>query len=159
MIQRAAGTKRRPKVVDGDSKLLAFGRGKHETHCNSMNSHPALTVGVVQPWAWGLIHGSQRELLLRLPAKKLGLHLVFTSKTRQYLTPAACRNFPGLPPADELIFGALIGTAEVIECVRVRADWRWTFANPRPIEPIVLETGALRFHLAQKVWKKLRYVD
>ena len=159
MIQQALGTKRRPTVVGSDSKLLAFGRGRQETRCNSMNSDPALTVGVVQPWAWGLIHGSQRELLLRLPAKKLGLHLIFTSKTRQFLTPAACRHFPGMPPAGELEFGALIGTAEVIECVRVRADWRWTFANPRAIEPIRLETGALRFHLAQKVWKKLRYLD
>ena len=159
MIQHAAGTKRRPMVLDGDSKLLAPGHGRPETRCNSMNSDPVLTVGIVQPWAWGLIFGSQRELLLRLPAKELGPHLIFTSKTRQFLTPAACRHFPDLPPADELAFGALIGTAEVTACVRVRADWRWTFATPRPIEPIQLENGALRFHLAQKVWKKLRYLD
>jgi hypothetical protein len=122
-----------------------------------LQSVPAV-VGIVQPWAWGVIHGPQRELLLRKRATRLGIHLVFTSKARQFLTPAACSNLPGLPPAEQLTFGAFVGTVEVVRCERVRADWRWTFANPRPIEPIPLQNGTLRGRAAAKIWNKLRYL-
>jgi len=146
--------------MDADSQFPPTTVTSTNSPANPMTADPPiLTVGIVQPWAWGLIYGPQRELLLRVPAQRLGTHLIFTSKTRQFLTPAACRHFPNLPSANELTFGAFIGTADVTECIRVRSDWRWTFANPRPIEPIRLENGTLRYRLAQKAWKRLRYLD
>ena len=118
-----------------------------------------LTVSIVQPWAWGLIHGSQREMLLRVPAKRLETHLIYTSKSRQFLTPAACRHFADLPPVDDLVFGAFVGTADVVNCVRTGSAWRWAFENPRAIEPFRLKDGTLRRRLAEKAWKRRRYRD
>jgi hypothetical protein len=62
---------------------------------------------------------------------------------------------PGLPPEDQLDFGALIGVVDVVGCVPAadlqtdlfreaprqgdpfaKGPWCWLLANPRPIQPV-----------------------
>ena len=53
---------------------------------------------------------------------------------------------PGLPTVDELAYGAIIGTVEVVDCVPYETvkdrpfaeplGWCWVLENPRPVEPI-----------------------
>ena len=53
---------------------------------------------------------------------------------------------PGLPDPSELIYGAIIGVVNVIDCVpytqvkdqpfAVPLGWCWLLADPRAIEPI-----------------------
>jgi hypothetical protein len=60
---------------------------------------------------------------------------------------------PGLPPADQLDFGALVGVVEVVDCVPVAevegdpftvGPWCWILQNPRPIRPVPF-TGRVSF--------------
>jgi hypothetical protein len=52
---------------------------------------------------------------------------------------------PDLPPWDELVFGALIGVVEVVDCVPLEeveddpfacGPWCWVLDKPRAIDPI-----------------------
>jgi hypothetical protein len=68
--------------------------------------------------------------------------VIHASRSRRYLAGDHSDLLPGLPPAEELHFGVLVGVVEVVDCVpvgEVEGDpfavgpWCWVLRNPRPI--------------------------
>ena len=100
----------------------------------------ALTIR--QPFAWGIIHGTKRVENRSRPTSHRGLLLIHAGSSRQDLG----RYGRGEPSEGRLVFGAFIGTVEVIDCVPVEqapagrftvGPWCWLLANPTPfIDPI-----------------------
>jgi hypothetical protein len=102
----------------------------------------ALTVR--QGWAWGLVYGPKRienrsrRIAYRGP---LAIHAGLSRASVD-----ACRAaMPELPPTESLIFGAVIGILDIVDCVPIAevsgdrfasGPWCWITANPRPIDPI-----------------------
>lgn len=96
----------------------------------------ALTVR--QPWAWGLIHGPKRIENRTWNTSYRGPLLIHAGKSRTALGDD--EGTLGAPAA--LVFGAILGLVELIDCVpfdRVRGEpfadgpWCWVTANPRPL--------------------------
>lgn len=101
---------------------------------------------VRQPWAWAIIHGGKnvenrsRRITYRGPlAIHAGLGFEkFTMAGR--LHKAMHRS----QVDTELVFGAIIGTVDVVDCIQdstsdwaIDGYWHWILANPQPLpEPI-----------------------
>jgi hypothetical protein len=103
----------------------------------------ALTV--VQPWAWAIIHGPANG------PKKLIENRSWATPYRGPLLIHAGKSLtrlgdygPGEPEPKSLVFGAIIGVVELVDCVpleRVEGQpfaegpWCWLLDKPRAITP------------------------
>lgn len=96
---------------------------------------------VKQPWAWGLIHGPKRIENRSWVTDYRGPLLIHAGSSRTALGDEEGL-FPDLPPYDRLVYGAVIGVVDLVDCVpveRVTDDpfaegpWCWVTANPRPL--------------------------
>ncbi len=118
----------------------------------------ALTV--CQPWAYTIIHGTRDGRVKRVenrdwPTDYRGRLAIHAGRSRKWLTAyenAWLRSV--LPSPEELVFGAVVGLVDVVDCVRVE-DWRarhgddpfasgpWchVYANPRPLDRPVASRG------------------
>ena len=103
---------------------------------------------VRQPYAWAIIHGSKRIENRSRRTNHRGPLAIHAGLTRAEFRSG--RDFttmmPGLPEPADLVYGAVIGVVDVIDCVpyetvkdqpfAVPLGWCWLLADPRPIEPI-----------------------
>jgi ASCH domain len=98
----------------------------------------ALTVK--QPWAWAIVHGLKLIENRSWPTAYRGPLLIHAGVSRSDLGLEGDR-MPGLPDYDELTYGAIVGVADVVDCVPLEkvADqlfatgpWCWLLANARP---------------------------
>ena len=103
-------------------------------------------LSVRQPWAWAIISGlktiENRSWSTRHRGP-LAIHAGL-SRAEYRLGFDFDRLMPGLPPAGDLAFGAIVGVVDVVDCVpyelvrdRLFAEplgWCWILADPRPIE-------------------------
>ncbi len=65
-----------------------------------------------------------------------------------------------LPPAGELVTGAIIGSVQVTGCVRdsrsrwaIRGYWHWLTAAPRVANPVIPIKGQLSMFAAPDGWE------
>lgn len=100
-------------------------------------------LSVANPWAWGIIHGSKRIENRSWRTHHRGTILIHASKSVRFLHDAW--PLAELPPTAEFVYGALIGTVEIMDCVPLAdvADdpfasgpWCWVLSNPQPLKPI-----------------------
>lgn len=115
-------------------------------------------LSVANPWAWGIIHGSKRIENRSWRTNHRGTLLIHASKSTRFLHDA----YPGieLPDSDAFVFGALIGTVKVLDCVplaEVSADpfasgpWCWILSEPAAFEPIPWKGQTQLFHVPDSV--------
>jgi hypothetical protein len=71
--------------------------------------------------------------------------VIHASRSRRFLAGDYSDLLPGLPPWDELDYGALVGVVEVVGCVPVAGveddpfalgPWCWLLARARRIRPV-----------------------
>jgi hypothetical protein len=120
----------------------------------------AITIG--QPWAFAVIRGGKRienrsknthirgQLLIHAGASKLDVRDTELADGTQVPFPDGSR----CPTENELVFGALIGVVDLVDCVpyeQVRHDpfasgpWCWVLANPRAFAEPIPWKGKLGF--------------
>jgi hypothetical protein len=107
---------------------------------------------VLQPWAWAIVHGTKRVENRSWFTRYRGPLLIHAGKGRQCLGDALDLLADAPPPA-RLAFGAAVGVAELIGCIRVEdhdpADpwafgpWCWLLRDPRPLAEPVPMRGSL----------------
>jgi ASCH domain len=102
-------------------------------------------ISVCQPWAWAIVIGFKTVENRSRPTRHRGPLAIHASKSRRYLGDDYTELLPGLPPWDELDYGALVGVVEVVDCVplaEVERDlfavgpWCWLLARARRIRPV-----------------------
>lgn len=102
-------------------------------------------LSVCQPWAWGLIHGPKRIENRSWATHYRGPLLIHAGKSEARLGDEGDL-FPELPAYEDLVYGAIIGLVDLVDCVRVadcppdpfaEGPWCWMIDNPRPLtEPV-----------------------
>jgi hypothetical protein len=108
------------------------------------------TLTVHQPWAWAIVSGIKAVENRTWPTRYRGPILIHAGKSRASLVHLA--EVPEAPAPAELVFGAVIGGVEILDCVPAqvcegrrfaRGPWCWILANPwQLIHPLYLP-GAL----------------
>src|SRR5215472_2285942 len=71
-------------------------------------------LSVCQPWAWAIVHGLKTVENRYRPTRHRGPLVIHASRSRRYLGKDFANLLPGLPPADRLDFGVLVGVVEVV---------------------------------------------
>ena len=103
-------------------------------------------LSICQPWAWAIVHGLKRVENRTWRTHHRGVLVIHASKSRRFVDGDYAELLPGLPPWEELDYGALIGVVEVVGCVplaEVAGDpfaegpWCWLLAGARPIRAIL----------------------
>lgn len=102
-------------------------------------------LSVQQPWAWAIIHGPKRIENRTWPTNYRGPLLIHVGKSRARLGDYGV----GEPREQELAFGALLGTVQLVDCLRVdqvrHLNWAsqerfiegpycWILEDPRPLK-------------------------
>lgn len=113
-------------------------------------------LSVANPWAWGIIHGSKRIENRTWRTHFRGTLFIHASKSVKFLHDT----YPGIeiPDFNAFVFGALIGTVKVLDCVpleEVSADpfasgpWCWILSEPQAIDPIPWKGQTQLFHVPE----------
>ncbi len=114
----------------------------------------ALTV--CNPWAWAIMFGPKRIENRTWVTRHRGPLLIHAGLSRQWLGSEGDL-LPGLPPLDQLVYGAILGTVDVVDC-RPLAEcssndpfasgpWCWVLENPRAFAHPIACRGSLN------IWK------
>jgi hypothetical protein len=102
-------------------------------------------LSVCQPWAWAIVHGLKTIENRYRRTHYRGPLVIHASRSRRYCRSDYPDLLPGLPPWDELDFGALIGVVEVVDCLPATevaseplavGPWCWVVRGARPIRPV-----------------------
>ena len=118
-----------------------------------------------QPWAWAIVHGLKTVENRSRPTRHRGPLVIHASRSRRYLGEDFADLLPGVPPADRLDFGALIGVVEVLGCVPVAevegdpfalGPWCWLLARARRIQPVPFQGQVGLFNAPVGVVQGLR---
>lgn len=124
------------------------------------------TLTVMQPWAWALVRGTKRIENRSWATSHRGPLLIHAGKGRQWMKSEAPKTWPGkygieFPELDALVFGALIGAVDVVDCVPFEdvSDNPWAFGpicwvveNPRPLaNPLPWKGKLMLFDVADDV--------
>src|SRR5262245_48946606 len=100
----------------------------------------ALTV--CNPWSWAIIFGPKRIENRTWATHYRGPLLIHSGISRTWLGSEG-DSLPELPPYDALVYGAILGVVDVVDCVPIAScrgepfasgPWCWRLANPRPLE-------------------------
>jgi hypothetical protein len=103
---------------------------------------------VCQPWAWAIVYGPKRIENRTWPTSYRGPLLIHAGKSRSRLGDFG----PDEPEPAAMSFGAIIGLAELVDCVPVQdvagqpfaeGPWCWRLGNVRPLKKIVPMPGRL----------------
>lgn len=121
---------------------------------------------VRQPHAYLLIHGSPnagtKDVANRPKLTKYRGTLLIQASAK--VDRAAYAEYVAegiqLPPAEELVIGAIIGSVRVTGCVRnsrsrwaMPGYWHWLTAQPRPADPVIPIKGQLSMYPAPRGWE------
>jgi hypothetical protein len=99
-------------------------------------------LSVHQPWAWAIVHGIKGIENRSRRTYYRGPLLIHASKSRRELGDDYSELLPGLPPVEELPFGAIVGIVRLVDCVsldEVEGDrfatgpWCWLLEEAQPI--------------------------
>jgi hypothetical protein len=113
----------------------------------------ALTVR--QPWAHAVLYLGKTIENRTWPTAHRGPLLIHAGSSRAELALGTYPDGTPVPPADRLVFGALLGVVEVLDCVRyedlggrrndpwAEGPWCWLLGNPRPLALPVPYRGTL----------------
>jgi hypothetical protein len=137
---------------------------KGMAHMNSGNATKVLTVR--QPHAHLLIHGSPNagikdvENRAKLTRYRGTLLIQASAKVDQAAYASYIAEGIKLPPAEQLVTGAIIGSVEVTGCVSdSRSRWaesgyqHWLTAAPRAADPVIPSKGQLSMYPAPDGWQ------
>jgi hypothetical protein len=117
-------------------------------------------LSVCQPWAWAIVHGLKTVENRWRPTRHRGPLVIHASRSRRYLGQDFRGLLPGLPPAEQLDFGALVGVVEVVGCVPLAeaegdpfalGPWCWLLARARRIRPVPFKGQVGLFHVPDQV--------
>lgn len=110
-----------------------------------------------QPWAWAIIHGAKRVENRSWPTRFRGTLLIHAGKSRKWKV----ETLPdGSTPPTNLVYGAIIGRVEIVDCVPVEdlagdpwafGPWCWSLANPQPLTPIAYKGQLSLFNVPDSV--------
>jgi hypothetical protein len=121
---------------------------------------------VRQPHAYLLIHGSPNAGVKDVENRSKPTHhrgtLLIQASAR--VDQAAYDKYIAegvkLPPTGSLVTGAIIGSVQVIGCVRdsrsrwaIRGYWHWLTASPRAADPVIPIKGQLSMFAAPVGWE------
>lgn len=99
----------------------------------------ALTV--LQPWAWAIIHGPKRIENRTWFTRYRGPLAIHAGVSHARLGDEG-ELLPGMPPYCELVYGAIIGTVDLVDCVRLvdvagrpfaTGPWCWIIERPQAL--------------------------
>lgn len=120
---------------------------------------------VRQPHAYLLIHGSPNagikdvENRSKLTRYRGTLLIQASARVDQAAYDEYIAESIELPSSNSLVTGAIIGSVEVIGCVRdsrsrwaIPGHWHWLTANPRAAEPVIPIKGQLSMYLPPDGW-------
>jgi hypothetical protein len=116
----------------------------------------ALTIR--QPWAWAILSGCKTVENRSYPTSYRGPLLIHAG--------ASCASLIDMLPngtvvPDSLAFGCLLGTVELMDCVRVdevppgpfvSGPWCWLLANPQPLKTPIPYVGRQRMFNVPKTF-------
>lgn len=104
---------------------------------------------VCQPYAHLIIHCDKRIENRTRPTKYRGQLAIHAGKSEKWIEPYLFNQtnpYPRVAIIPELVFGAIIGTVDLVDCVPLEkvegqpyagGPWCWILENPRPLsEPI-----------------------
>ncbi len=130
------------------------------------STHAVRVLTVRQPHAHLLIHGSPDAGIKDVenrsrPTSHRGTLLIQASATIDW---AAYADYIAqgieLPPAEELVTGAIIGSVQLIGCVRdsrsrwaIPGYWHWLTDTPRATDPLIPIKGQLSMFAAPDGWE------
>jgi ASCH domain len=98
---------------------------------------------VKQPWAWAMANGIKRIENRTRATRYRGPLLIHAGVSKSDLGKEGTL-IPGLPDRTALTFGAIIGVADVVDCVPLEmvkgepfawGPFCWILANARPLKP------------------------
>lgn len=104
-------------------------------------------LSVQQPWAWAIINGPKRIENRTWFTWHRGRLLIHAGKSKVRIGDYG----PGEPPQSQLVFGAILGVAQLDDCVhieRVRGEpfaegpWCWLLSDVRAFERPVPYSGS-----------------
>jgi hypothetical protein len=117
-------------------------------------------LSVCQPWAWAIVHGVKTVENRWRPTSHRGPLVIHASRSRRYLGQDYTDLLPGLPPWEQLDFGALVGVVEVVDCVPVAevegdpfaiGPWCWLLAQAGRIRPVPFKGQVGLFTVADQL--------
>jgi ASCH domain len=121
-------------------------------------------LSVCQPWAWAIVTGLKTVENRSRPTRHRGPLLIHASRSRRYLGEDFADLLPGLPPADWLDFGALVGMVEVVGCVPAEevgddpfatGPWCWLLRDARRVCPHPFKGQVGLFHVSDPLARAL----
>jgi hypothetical protein len=121
-------------------------------------------LSVCQPWAWAIVRGLKTVENRYRPTSHRGPLVIHASRSRRYLGEDYADLLPGLPPWEELDFGALVGVVEVVGCVPLAmatgdpfaiGPWCWLLARARRIRPVPWKGRVSLFEVPDQVVEPL----
>jgi hypothetical protein len=129
-------------------------------------------LSVCQPWAWAIVFGRKRIENRWRPTRHRGPLIIHASRSQRFKGGDYTNLLHGLPPWEQLDFGALIGVVDVVDCVPLAEVWEdpfaigpwcWILANPRTIKPTPFKGQVCLFpvppkfvvHLGRARWPDL----
>jgi hypothetical protein len=128
--------------------------------------HAVLVLTVRQPHAHLLIHGSPNAGFKDVEnrSKRTTYHGTLLIQASAKVDQAAYADYIAegieLPPAAELVTGAIIGSVQVTGCVRgspsrwaIPGYWHWLTAGPRAADPVIPLKGQLSMFAAPDGWE------
>lgn len=105
-------------------------------------------LSVQQPWAWAIVHGPKRIENRTWATEYRGPLLIHAGRSRDRLGEYGT----GEPSERNLAFGAVIGVAELVDCVPLEklpgklrtsrfaeGPWCWVLDRVRPLTPIEMK--------------------
>ncbi len=131
-----------------------------------METSTTRVLTVRQPHAYLLIHGSPNagtkdvENRPKLTRYRGTLLIQASAKVDRTAYAEYVADGIKLPPAEELVTGAIIGSVQVTGCVRnsrsrwaIPGSWHWLTAQPRPADPVIPIKGQLSIYPAPRGWE------
>jgi hypothetical protein len=131
-----------------------------------MDTSAIRVLTVRQPHAYLLIHGSPSagtkdvENRPKLTRYRGTLLIQASAKVDRMAYAEYVAEGIKLPPAEELVTGAIIGSVQVTGCVRnsrsrwaISGYWQWLTAQPRPADPVIPIKGQLSMYPAPRGWE------
>jgi hypothetical protein len=122
-------------------------------------------LSVCQPWAWAIVAGIKTVENRSRPTRHRGPLAIHASRSRRYLAGDYADLLPGLPPVEQLDFGALVGVVEVVGCVPVAevegdlfaaGPWCWLLRGARRVQPVPFKGQVSLFNVPDQVVEPLR---
>lgn len=119
-------------------------------------------ITICEPWAWAVIHGAKRFENRSWYSDYQGPLVIHAGKSTKWMKEgcALLRKLGIEPPAD-LVFGAILGVVDMVDCVRPaqaktadgkpdpfafeHSPWCHQYANPRPLAKPIPYLGKLQF--------------